>query len=102
MAQATENTQARNIKKAFEIIVAEIKALKAKAGESVANLGERITDLGNRLTAAEENHTSLEQRVQTNEGKISTLESTDQEIKDFLGTTDGDELATIMAKLNEE
>ena len=95
MTQPTENAQATNIKKAFEIVVAEIKALKLK-------LGEKITALGRQLTQAETNHTALEQRVQDNEGGITTLKATDQEIKDFLGTTSGDDLAAVMAKLNEE
>lgn len=102
MTQPTENAQATNIKKAFEIVVTEIKALKVKTGEGVASLGEKITALGNRLTTAEENHTALEQRVAANETAVAALKTTDQEIKDFLGTTSGDDLAAIMAKLNEE
>ena len=116
MTQPTENAQATNIKKAFEIVVTEIKALKAKAGEGVASLGEKITALGTRLTTAEENHTALgtrlttaeenhtalEQRVAANETAVIALKATDQEIKDFLGTTNGDDLVAIMAKLNEE
>lgn len=102
MTQPTENAQATNIKKAFEIVVAEIKALKLKVGNNITELGGKITALGSRLTQAEANHTALEQRVQANEGGITTLKATDQEIKAFLGTTSGDDLAAVMAKLNEE
>lgn len=102
MTQPTENAQATNIKKAFEIVVTEIKALKLKVGNNITELGGKITTLGSRLTQAEANHTALEQRVQANEGGITTLKATDQEIKDFLGTTSGNDLAAVMAKLNEE
>ena len=102
MTQPTENAQATNIKKAFEIVVAEIKALKLKVGNNITELVEKITALGRQLTQAEINHTALEQRVQTAEGKITTLEQTDESIKAFLGTTNGTELAAVMAELNEE
>ena len=102
MTQPTENAQATNIKKAFEIVVTEINALTLKLGNNITVLCEKITALGSRLTQAEANHTALEQRVQANEGGITTLKATDQEIKDFLGTTSGDDLAAVMAKLNEE
>lgn len=102
MTQPVENAQATNIKKAFEIVVTEIKALKLKVGNKIEDLGKKLTALGERLTQAETNHTALEQRVAANESAVTALKATDQEIKDFLGTTNGDDLAAIMAKLNEE
>lgn len=102
MANEKQTAQATNIKKAFKIVVAEIKALKDKVGNNIADLGEKITALGNRLTTAETNHTALEQRVAANEAAVTELKAVDKEVKDFLGTTSGEELAEIFAKLNEE
>lgn len=86
MTQLTnKEEQVNNVKKAFEFIVVHIKQAKILAAEGIADLGRKLTTLGERMDIAE--------------GNITTLYQNDENIRDFLGTMDGEELANILADL---
>lgn len=105
MTQTAQVQLASNVKGAFEKVVSAINALKTSTGEKFIQLGER-------MTAAENAHTTLNNEVSTLKqnnaaehtemnAKITALEARAQKIEEFLGTTDGEELANVMAKLQE-
>lgn len=86
MTQLTnKEEQVNNVKKAFEFIVVHIKQAKILAAEGIADLGRKLTTLGERMDIAE--------------GNITTLYQNGENIRDFLGTMDGEELANILADL---